>query len=149
MDFISFAPRFVGRFEKGVEYIGDIEELKAAVWNLIDNAVKFSPKADRVIVRTRLDADGKHVTTSVQDFGIGIPRSEQEKIFDRFFQANHAGRHAAEGAPSTDTYPGLGLGLYISAEIVARHGGRISVESEIGKGSTFNFTLPVEPPHEE
>jgi PAS domain S-box-containing protein len=129
-----------------VEIEADRDRIRQVLTNLIMNATKFSPKTDRVVVRSRLDEKRKRVTISVQDFGIGIPRSEQEKIFDRFFQANQVnGTSSEEGeiAPQTDTYPGLGLGLYICSEIVARHGGRIWVESEIGQGSTFYFTLPL------
>jgi signal transduction histidine kinase len=129
--------------QAGVEVDADRDRIRQVLTNLIMNATKFSPKADRVIVRTRLDAEAGQVTVSVQDFGIGIPRSEQSRIFDRFFQANQESGRNGEGAPETDTYPGLGLGLYVSSEIVARHGGRIWVDSDAGKGATFYFTLPL------
>lgn len=111
---------------------GDRERIGQVLTNLLTNAVKFSPQADTVVVCATLD-DGA-VITRVQDFGIGIPKEKVEQVFDRFF------RIEGEGSGG---YPGLGLGLYISAEIVRRHHGRIWVESEEGKGSTFAFTLPA------
>ena len=141
-----------------VEVNADRDRIRQVLTNLITNAIKFSPRADRVIVRSRFNERGQHVTISVRDFGIGIPKSEQDKIFDRFFQASHvSGASSPSGdggrkdrssespdvAARTDTYPGLGLGLYICSEIVTRHGGRIWVESQVGQGSTFYFTLPV------
>jgi signal transduction histidine kinase len=69
----------------------------------------------------------------IQDFGIGISKEKQDKVFDRFFRAGDV----------DDTFAGLGLGLFISSEIVKRHGGRIWVKSVKGEGSTFCFTLPI------
>jgi signal transduction histidine kinase len=71
---------------------------------------------------------------SVQDFGIGIAKEHLQKIFERFYQVTD---------PEERTYPGLGIGLYISLEIVKRHGGQIWVESKKGEGTTFHFTLPL------
>ena len=114
---------------------GDRERIGQVLTNLLTNAVKYSPRADRVVVRT---APGEgEIITSVCDFGIGIATEKQDKVFDRFFRI--------EGKEH-ETYPGLGLGLYICAEIVRRHHGRIWVESEEGQGSTFAFALPLEPP---
>lgn len=70
----------------------------------------------------------------MQDFGVGIPKDKQDKVFERFFRASGLGK---------DTFPGLGLGLYISSEIIKRLKGRIWVESIEGKGSTFCFILPI------
>ena len=72
---------------------------------------------------------------SVQDFGIGIDKTHHEKIFERFYQVTD---------PEEKTYPGLGIGLYISSEIVARHRGRMWVESSKGKGTTFFVALPLQ-----
>jgi PAS domain S-box-containing protein len=126
----------------------DPERIRQVLTNLITNAVKYSPDADKIIVGVKSEGSGvekseadvvpEEITVWVQDFGVGIPRSEQEKIFDRFYQVNDVSRG------SRDTYPGLGLGLYISAEIVKRHVGRIWVESKVGEGSTFYFTLPLQ-----
>ena len=102
--------------------------------NFITNAIKYSPPSERIIVTGHIDDGGARV--GVQDFGIGIPESDLDRVFDRFYQSHGGGL-------STGSYPGLGLGLYISAQIVKRHGGRIWVESEQGKGSTFYFELPA------
>ena len=114
--------------------VGDRDRLGQVILNLLTNAVKYSPGADTVIVR--LEDTPDHVTVSVQDFGIGIPVSDQAKIFDRFFRVDGTRER---------TYPGLGLGLYISSEIVKRHGGHLWVVSEPGQGSTFAFSLPRRP----
>lgn len=102
--------------------------------NLISNAIKYSPGADKVTVSQNLDI-GK-VIVSVQDSGMGIPNEEQHKIYDRFFRAK---------GKKESSIPGLGLGLYISAEIVKQHGGELWAKSKEGKGSTFYFSLPYKP----
>ncbi len=110
----------------------DQERIAQVLVNLISNAIKYSPTGDRVIVTS--SKDSKKVTISVQDFGLGIPKVEQNKIFERFFRV---------AAKREKDISGLGLGLYISYEIIAQHKGKIWVESEEGKGSAFYFTLPV------
>lgn len=100
--------------------------------NLITNAIKYSPDADRVVVIT--SQDKKYITVSVQDFGLGTSKDEQAHIFDRFFRV--------KGKKENDI-SGLGLGLYISYEIITQHKGKIWVESKEGEGSTFYFALPV------
>ena len=111
---------------------GDKDRIGQVLTNLITNAVKYSPEADRVIIR--LFYDGANAVVSVQDFGIGIAAKHQARIFERFYQVTDA---------AEKTYPGLGIGLYLSSEIIKRHCGRILVESEKGAGSTFSFSLPV------
>ena len=121
-----------------ISVTGDRERIGQVLTNLLTNAVKYSPRADRVVVRT---APGEgEIITSVRDFGLGIAKEKQGKVFDRFFRI--------EGKEH-ETYPGLGLGLYISAEIVRRHHGRIWVESEEGQGSIFAFALPLPATPEE
>lgn len=113
------------------ELYGDKDRLSQVLINLLTNAIKYSPNANKVYVNVN-DTDNK-VTIAIRDFGIGISKSQQKRIFDRFYRA--------EGT-SEKTFPGLGIGLYISSEIVRRHGGTIWVESIKKKGSTFAFTLP-------
>ena len=113
-----------------VQVVCEFERMVQVLTNLIGNAIKFSPKGS--VIRLRLEtADGEAVF-SVEDSGPGIALSQQERIFDRFKQAR-----------SADARSGTGLGLAIAKGFVNSHGGRIWVESEIGKGSAFRFTLPL------
>lgn len=116
----------------GAQIMGDQDRLAQVFINLITNAVKYSPHADTVIVRLAKTAD--QAIVSVQDFGIGIAEVHQQHIFERFYQAID---------PDEKTYPGLGIGLYISQEIVERHHGRLWVESRKGAGATFFVALPL------
>ncbi|HEY4386628.1 MAG TPA: PAS domain S-box protein, partial [Ktedonobacteraceae bacterium] len=115
-----------------VEVFGDKDRLGQVLMNLLTNAIKCSPNADRVIVH--LSTDEKDVLVSVQDFGRGIAKEHHHKIFERFYQITD---------PEEKTYPGLGIGLAICHDIVKRHGGRLWVESEKGKGATFHLSLPA------
>lgn len=110
---------------------GDQSRIEEVLTNLITNAIKYSPNADKVIIQ--VNSDNHEALVRVQDFGSGIEKKDQVKIFDRFFRA----RRKADMV-------GFGLGLYIAAEIIKEHNGRIWVESKHGKGSTFSFTLPLE-----
>lgn len=110
---------------------GDRNKIGQVITNLIDNAGKYSPSNTTICVNTIIE--GNNIKFSVQDFGIGIPKGQQIKIFDRFFRVN---------GEKENTYSGLGLGLYISAEIIKRHKGLIGVESKENEGSTFYFELP-------
>jgi PAS domain S-box-containing protein len=102
--------------------------------NLLTNAIKYSPGGGDI--KVTLKKEKNKVLISVKDFGIGVPKDQQKKIFDRLYQVTD---------PKEKTFPGLGMGLYISREIVKRHRGSIWVESERGKGSTFFITLPTKP----
>jgi two-component system sensor histidine kinase VicK len=110
----------------------DAWRVEQVLRNLLTNAVKYSPQGGTITVRGRQEQG--HLVISVGDQGIGIPRGEQEKIFERFYRLKHE---------STFSASGVGLGLTISREIVEAHGGRIWVKSRPGRGSTFYFTLPV------
>jgi signal transduction histidine kinase len=99
--------------------------------NLLSNAVKFTPEGGRIDVRA-LHANGT-VEVSVTDTGVGIAPEDQEAVFEEFRQVGAAERKAE----------GTGLGLALSRKFVELHGGRIWVQSELGRGSTFTFTLPV------
>ncbi len=111
---------------------GDRDRIGQVITNLLSNAIKYSPHNENIIVSTSVDK--KEITLSVQDFGIGIAKAHLDKVFERFFRVGDA----------EDTYAGLGLGLFISSEIVKRHGGRIWAESTGKNGSTFAFTLPIQ-----
>jgi PAS domain S-box-containing protein len=115
----------------GVQVMGDRERLGQVFINLLNNAIKYSPGAQTVQVH--LWQDGEQAIASVQDFGMGIDKAHHEKIFERFYQVS---------GPEKSTSAGLGIGLSISHEIVARHQGRIWVESSRGKGATFFVALP-------
>lgn len=110
----------------------DKERLRQVITNLVTNAIKYSPENKEILIRS--EKKDNTVVVSVQDFGIGIPKEDQMHIFDRFYQVLQQ---------SGDTYPGLGLGLYISKEIISRMGGSMWVKSTKGKGSTFFFSLPI------
>ncbi|MEO6522146.1 MAG: PAS domain S-box protein [Mucilaginibacter sp.] len=110
----------------------DRERISQVITNLITNAIKYSPESDSIIVRTSMQ--NKEVSLCVQDFGIGITKQQQEKVFEQFYRVSGDLQH---------TFPGLGLGLYISSEIIKREGGRIWVSSKVGEGSTFCFALPI------
>ena len=104
--------------------------LDQVIVNLLNNAIKYSPKADKVLVNCEEIENCFRFT--VTDYGIGIPADKQPFVFDRFFRV-----HA-----TAQNFAGLGLGLYISAQIIRRHGGKIGLESSEGNGSRFWFTLP-------
>jgi signal transduction histidine kinase/CheY-like chemotaxis protein len=115
-----------------VMVLGDRERLEQVLINLVQNAVKYSPMGGQIVVR--VDVHGAEARVSISDPGIGIPGEEQGRLFQRFFRAANA---------TTRNYSGLGIGLFISNEIVQRHGGRFEVQSQVGAGSTFTFYLPI------
>lgn len=110
----------------------DKKRIGQVITNLLSNAIKYSADSYEIIVNT--SATNQHVNLSVQDFGLGIAKENQRYVFERFYRV--------AGAIEL-TYPGLGIGLYVSREIIKHQGGSIWVKSEKGKGSTFGFTLPV------
>lgn len=112
---------------------GDKERIGQVFTNLISNAIKYSPASSDVMVYSAVNDD--KVTICVEDRGVGIEKDQHAKVFERFYRVS---------GPEGDSFPGLGLGLFISHEIIKRQGGRIWVESEKGKGSTFCFTLPLD-----
>jgi two-component system CheB/CheR fusion protein len=125
--------KLVTQFEKGPRVWGDRERTGQVIVNLVSNAIKYSPNADKIIISAKYDNE-ENITVCVQDFGIGIDPKLKEKVFDRFFRVND---------PEIKTFPGLGLGLYIAAEIIKRQSGKIWLTSEQGKGSSFYFSVPL------
>ncbi|UII31394.1 PAS domain-containing sensor histidine kinase [Fulvivirga ulvae] len=117
---------------KGKMY-GDKERLEQVLDSLLNNAVKYSPDNNDILLKAEKEND--EVLITVKDKGIGIPGEELDNIFKRFSRAHALSYHNS----------GLGLGLYLSREIVERHRGKIWAESEIGKGSTFYVKLPSKP----
>jgi signal transduction histidine kinase len=110
---------------------GDQQQLTLVVANLVSNALRYTPENGRVTVRSELEDDS--IRISVSDSGRGIPADAIDMIFDKFVQVKQP----------TDAMPGsVGLGLAIAKEVVEAHGGRIWVESKVGLGSTFYFTIP-------
>ena len=114
------------------EVVADERKLKQILLNLLSNAVKFTPDGGRIDVSARRDTD--NVVIAVHDTGIGIAAEDQEAVFEEFRQV---------GRNYTNKQEGTGLGLALTRRFVELHGGRISVDSEPGKGSTFTFTLPL------
>ena len=113
------------------QVIGDEDRLQQVVDNLLNNAVKYSPNSDKVFIHIQQEND--LIKVSVKDSGIGIAKESLKRIFDKYHRIEE------KGLP----FQGLGIGLFISYEIIQRHGGEIWAESEPGGGSTFYFSLPI------
>ncbi|WP_424494644.1 PAS domain S-box protein [Salinimicrobium sp. GXAS 041] len=109
---------------------GDKQRIEQAILNFLTNAIKYSPKADAIYVN--LEVVGNNVTVRVRDKGIGLTEEQKNQLFTRFYRAEN-----------TQGISGLGLGLYLTKQIIDRHNGVIEVSSEYGKGSEFYFTLPM------
>jgi signal transduction histidine kinase len=105
--------------------------VKEILYNLLSNAVKFTPEHGRIWIS--LVEDAQMIEVTVSDTGIGISPEQQRAIFDKFYQVGSTTRGVREGT---------GLGLAITKRLIEMHGGKIAVESELGKGSHFKFTLP-------
>jgi signal transduction histidine kinase len=115
----------------GIQYFGDESHLTQVLTNLISNAIKYSPDAKEVEVYISMVSD--FIKVSIRDYGMGIKEEELKKIFERFYRVGAIQRK----------FPGMGIGLYICDQIIKNHGGSLWVESELGIGSVFSFTLPV------
>lgn len=126
---------FECELEPGLLISGDQIRLEQVLTNLIGNAVKYAPESRSIDISAR--SQGKEVIVAVTDHGEGISKESQLHIFSQFYRVRDRDRHIS----------GLGLGLYITREIIERHGGRIWVESEPGKGASFLFSLPREQPN--
>lgn len=131
-------------FKKGVEIVFlrpeetipllpfDKEKIRVVIQNLIENAIKYSRKSDKVFIGIHVYPDT--VSLTVKDTGIGIPQSQQEHIFEKFFRATNAKEKEEIGS---------GLGLYTVKNIIIEHGGTITFESKDSEGTTFTITLPL------
>ena len=117
------------------EIIVDEEKINVAFQNILDNAIKYTPRGGRVTVAVSLNK--KEVEISIKDTGLGIPSSQQKRVFTKFFRAANIMGVETEGS---------GLGLFITKNIVEAHGGKIWFESSEGQGSIFHFSLPINPP---
>lgn len=117
--------------DESLQIYADEHRIDQVVVNFVNNAVKYA--ADSKHIYLIISKKDKYAKIAVKDFGLGIPADQIPYLFDRYWRANHAGAK----------YSGLGLGLYICAEIIKRHGGEIGVDTEIGKGSTFWLTVPL------
>ncbi len=133
MRFVTRTHTIEARLAKTLFFFGDRERIGRVITNLLSNAIKYSPGTNTVIINTIHEND--QLTLSVEDSGIGILKSDQKKIFGKFFRLKGA---------IADTFPGLGLGLFISADIIKRHNGIFNVQSKSGKGSVFSFSLPLD-----
>ena len=109
----------------------DFEKIKLALQNLVDNAVRYTPRKGRVTVE--LDCDRKEVMISVKDTGVGIPKDQQERVFSKFFRGANILRMEVEGS---------GLGLFITKNIIEAHGGKVWFDSKEGLGTVFSVTIP-------
>lgn len=124
--------KIVGHTNKVIS--ADKYRIRQVIVNLLTNALKYSPETKGVTIK--LTSQKESVLLSVKDFGIGIPKSEQAQIFDKYYRTKSVQKKRSEG---------LGLGLYITNQIVEHHNGKIWVESQLGKGSEFFVSLPVNP----
>lgn len=115
----------------GAIVLADKQRIEQVIVNLINNAIKYAPESN--LIKVTIEHKDEFKKIAIQDFGKGIAKDKLANLFDRYYQVDPTGKQVS----------GLGLGLYISSEIIQRHGGTISVESKIGEGSTFTFTLPI------
>jgi signal transduction histidine kinase len=112
---------------------GDERKVKQVLLNLLSNALKFTPEGGQIDVSARLQDGAAEI--AVADTGVGIAPEDQDAVFEEFRQVGTADKKVE----------GTGLGLALSRKFIELHGGRIWVQSELGRGSTFSFTLPVRP----
>lgn len=121
--------RLGDKFEKKV--LADAVRIEQVLINFLTNAIKYSPNTEKVLVKTAVKDDNAYI--AVQDFGIGIPADKQKHIFSKFYRVEE----------SSVKFQGLGLGLYICAEIINQHSGTYGLESKPGEGTTVYFTIPL------
>ena len=134
----SYTDRHTLKVEIGPDLptiIADEDKIDQILTNLTNNAIKYSPQGGDIVVSAKMNSNG--VVMSVTDHGLGIPKDHLPKIFERFHRVDNRDTRAVGGT---------GLGLYLVKHLVEAHGGKIWVESEVGKGSSFIFSLPERPP---
>lgn len=122
----------VVRGDEELEIYADENRIDQVVINFVNNAVKYASQSKQIDIDIDIDTSEDEVKVSVKDRGNGIDSDILPHLFDRYYRADHSGK----------SYSGLGLGLYICAEIIKKHNGKIGAESKIGEGSTFWFTIP-------
>jgi len=132
MQHISSKHKIICGLASNAIVFADRERIGQVITNFLSNAIKYSTDSSEIDVTTFIQ--GREVILSVKDYGIGISADMQHLVFDQFYRVDGNLQH---------TYPGLGLGLYISAEIIKSEGGRIWVESTAGQGATFFFALKI------
>jgi len=110
----------------------DADKLSQVINNLISNAIKYSPNETEIFIECY--SEGTNAVFKITDHGMGISPNDLPKLFDRFYRVENL---------KTATVAGFGIGLYLSAEIIQRHHGRIWAESELGKGASFYFSVPL------
>ncbi|WP_367864352.1 ATP-binding protein [Pedobacter sp. WC2423] len=135
MENIAPDHHFTLRKSDAVNFTGDRFRLEQVIYNFLSNAVKYSPGGKEIIVTS--EVINGNIIVSVQDFGIGIKRENLAKIFERYYRVDN----------TIMKFDGLGLGLFISSEIIKRHNGSFWIESELGQGATFYFILPLTEQH--
>lgn len=118
--------------EEKVMIYADRDRIGQVLTNFLTNAIKYSP--DSTLVEIKCCVENNYIIVAVKDFGIGISKKDQEKVFEKFYRV--------EGT-NEKTFPGFGIGLFIASEIIRRHDGFIRVESDFGKGSVFLFGIPI------
>lgn len=131
MQNIAVHHRLILHNSEAVSFYGDKFRLEQVIYNFLSNAIKYSPDGKEIIINSEV-VNG-NIIVSVQDFGIGIEKDNMSRIFNRYYRVDN----------SLMKFEGLGLGLFISSEIIKRHNGSFWIESELGKGATFYFLLPL------
>jgi two-component system sensor histidine kinase/response regulator len=126
--------RIIRTGDARIHVCGDETRLEQVLANYLNNAIKYAPDSDEILLDVSITPD-QWIEVRVTDKGIGIPKEKQEQLFEKFYRVEE----------NANRFQGLGMGLYICAEIIKFHHGEYGVESEPGKGSTFYFRIPVNP----
>jgi len=121
----------------GEQVFGDEMRIEQVIVNFITNAIKYSPGTDEILIKVEICDNNLYI--GVKDFGIGMAKEHQDKVFNKFYRVEETSLR----------FQGLGIGLYICAEIIERHNGTIGVKSKLGDGSEFYFKIPLHPTQDE